>query len=257
MVVLSPRPDGQELLAAVLAGAAGYLSKEISPDRLPQALDGVIRGEVALPRRYTQHLLDELRGREIERTAVAAHAKAALTKVRLQLRVLVAQRHRAGRLRAVQPALPRCLHDRLAGHMGATHRPGSQMLEGLPASPVYDRAQDRPTNRRGVYLFSTKGASAPLRRTHGITARTRRAGRQAGHELPHALDQHTRAGSSPTSAPFAMWLARAQATERDIVVPPVGLWKARDEHSRIKVFVTERRSWIADELQDARRRPRR
>ncbi len=156
MVVLSPRPDGQELLAAVLAGAAGYLSKEISPDRLPQALDGVIRGEVALPRRYTQHLLDELRGREIERTAVAAHAKAALTKVRLQLRVLVAQRHRAGRLRAVQPALPRCLHDRLAGHMGATHRPGSQMLEGLPASPVYDRAQDRPTNRRGVYLFSTK-----------------------------------------------------------------------------------------------------
>jgi DNA-binding NarL/FixJ family response regulator len=79
VVVLSAKPDGQELLAAVLAGATGYLSKEISPERLPQALEGVIRGEVALPRRYTQHLLDQLRGREIERTRVSAHANAALT----------------------------------------------------------------------------------------------------------------------------------------------------------------------------------
>jgi DNA-binding NarL/FixJ family response regulator len=78
-IVLSPRPGGKELLAAVLAGAAGYLSKAISLERLPHALDGVIRGEVALPRRYSQHLLDELRGRETERTRVAAHANAALT----------------------------------------------------------------------------------------------------------------------------------------------------------------------------------
>jgi DNA-binding NarL/FixJ family response regulator len=79
VVVLSPAPDGEELLAAVLAGASGYLSKEISPERLPRALEGVIRGEVALPRRYTQHVLDQLRGREIERTRVSAHANAALT----------------------------------------------------------------------------------------------------------------------------------------------------------------------------------
>ncbi len=79
VVVLSSRPDGRELLAAVLAGAAGYLSKEMSPDRLPQALHGVLKGEVALPRRHTQQLLDELRGREIERTRVAAQSSAALT----------------------------------------------------------------------------------------------------------------------------------------------------------------------------------
>jgi DNA-binding NarL/FixJ family response regulator len=79
VMVLSSRPDGQELLAAVLAGAVGYLSKEISPDRLPHALDGVMRGEVALPRRHTQHLLDALRGRENERTLVTAQANAALT----------------------------------------------------------------------------------------------------------------------------------------------------------------------------------
>ena len=79
VVMLSPSPDGQELLAAVLAGAAGYLSKEISAERLPQALAGVLRGEVALPRRYTQHVLDELRGRESERTLVAAHTSTPLT----------------------------------------------------------------------------------------------------------------------------------------------------------------------------------
>ena len=38
-----------------------------------------MRGEVALPRQYTERLLDELRGREIDRARVAAHANAALT----------------------------------------------------------------------------------------------------------------------------------------------------------------------------------
>jgi DNA-binding NarL/FixJ family response regulator len=79
VVVLSPRPHEEELLAAVLAGAVGYLSKAISLERLPRALDGVIRGELALPRRHTRYLLDALRGREIERSLVTAHANAALT----------------------------------------------------------------------------------------------------------------------------------------------------------------------------------
>jgi DNA-binding NarL/FixJ family response regulator len=67
VVLLTPRPGENELLAGVLAGAVGYLSKAINLERLPHALDGVIRGEVALPRQYTQHLLDELRGRETDR----------------------------------------------------------------------------------------------------------------------------------------------------------------------------------------------
>lgn len=79
VVVLTSQPDEEELLASVLAGAVGYLSNAISLDRLPHALDGVMRGEVALPRQYTERLLDELRGREIDRARVAAHANAALT----------------------------------------------------------------------------------------------------------------------------------------------------------------------------------
>lgn len=78
-VLLSPHPNGEELLAAVLAGAAGYLPKDISLRRLPHALGGVLAGEVALPRRYSQHLLETLRGREIQRALVSTRTGANLT----------------------------------------------------------------------------------------------------------------------------------------------------------------------------------
>jgi DNA-binding NarL/FixJ family response regulator len=79
LVLLAERPNAEELLAAVLAGAAGYLGRDISPGRLPSVLRGVLEGEVALPRRYTEHLLEELRGRDAERTLVAARTGVRLT----------------------------------------------------------------------------------------------------------------------------------------------------------------------------------
>ena len=80
LVLLTPRPSGDELLAAVLAGASGYLAKSISSARLPAALRGVLDGEVALPRRYTDHVLEALRGRDVRRALVAARTNAALTE---------------------------------------------------------------------------------------------------------------------------------------------------------------------------------
>jgi DNA-binding NarL/FixJ family response regulator len=79
LVVLSDRLSGQELLEAVLAGASGYLDRGVSQERLPTALHGVLAGEVALPRSHTQHLLEELRGRSLQREVVDARASAALT----------------------------------------------------------------------------------------------------------------------------------------------------------------------------------
>lgn len=79
LVLLSDRPSGDELLAAVLAGAAGYLGRDVDEKRLPAVLRGILAGEVAMPRRHTQHLLDSLRGRDTQRAAVAARAKAPLT----------------------------------------------------------------------------------------------------------------------------------------------------------------------------------
>lgn len=90
-VVLSPRPSGEELVAAVLAGAAGYLPKDISLRRLPHALRGVLEGEVALPRRYSQHLLEKLRGRESERSLVSAQTNASLTDREWQVLHLLAE----------------------------------------------------------------------------------------------------------------------------------------------------------------------
>jgi DNA-binding NarL/FixJ family response regulator len=79
IIVLSPELKGEELLAAVLAGATGYLSKDMSLDRLAHAIQGVVDGEVALPRRYSRHLLEELRRRQIQRVRVDARAGGRLT----------------------------------------------------------------------------------------------------------------------------------------------------------------------------------
>jgi DNA-binding NarL/FixJ family response regulator len=80
LVVLSADPSGDELVAAILAGATGYLPKDISHERLPHAVQGVLDGETALPRRHTRELLEHLRGRDIQRSLVAAHASGSLTE---------------------------------------------------------------------------------------------------------------------------------------------------------------------------------
>jgi DNA-binding NarL/FixJ family response regulator len=74
LVVVSDDPSGEELLEAVLAGASGYLGRDVSQQRLPTALRAVLAGEVALPRRHTQYLLEALRGRDVRRAAVSARA---------------------------------------------------------------------------------------------------------------------------------------------------------------------------------------
>jgi DNA-binding NarL/FixJ family response regulator len=79
VVVLSPRPSDDELVQAVLNGAVGYLGKDVSPGRLPAILDGVLAGEVALPRQLSRRLLEELRGRDAHRTRVSERASAPLS----------------------------------------------------------------------------------------------------------------------------------------------------------------------------------
>ncbi len=79
VIVLSAELDGDELLEAVLAGAAGYLAKDMSLDRLPHAIQGVLAGEVALPRLHVDKLLAELRRRDAARERIAARTGASLT----------------------------------------------------------------------------------------------------------------------------------------------------------------------------------
>ncbi len=50
--------DDDRLFAALMAGARGYLLKDMDPARLPQTLRGVLSGEVAMPRRLVGRLLE-------------------------------------------------------------------------------------------------------------------------------------------------------------------------------------------------------
>jgi DNA-binding NarL/FixJ family response regulator len=79
ILVLSARPHDEELLQAVLNGAVGYLGKDVSSHRLPAILDGVLAGEVALPRHLSRRLLDEVRGRDARRVRISERGTAPLS----------------------------------------------------------------------------------------------------------------------------------------------------------------------------------
>jgi DNA-binding NarL/FixJ family response regulator len=92
VIVLTRSRSGEELVAAVQAGAAGYLGEDVSQARLPAIVRGVLDGEVALPRRETQHLLDAIRRRDARHAAIAARAATVLTTRELEvLDLLVAE----------------------------------------------------------------------------------------------------------------------------------------------------------------------
>ncbi len=80
VVMLTVSNSTDDVLAALRAGAVGYLPKDTSPDRLPAALCGVLKGEAALPRAlvgvvlhrfrdYTVAVADPVRVGEVELTA--------------------------------------------------------------------------------------------------------------------------------------------------------------------------------------------
>jgi DNA-binding NarL/FixJ family response regulator len=80
IILLTSKLDEEEFMAAVRAGASGYLTQSLDPARLPYVVRGALRGEPAVPRRFVSRLLDELRTRERRRTVVlAGKGRVALT----------------------------------------------------------------------------------------------------------------------------------------------------------------------------------
>lgn len=80
VVMLTVSNSTDDVLAALRAGAVGYLPKDTSPDRLPAAICGVLKGEAALPRAlvgvvlhkfrdYTAATADPVRVGEVELTS--------------------------------------------------------------------------------------------------------------------------------------------------------------------------------------------
>jgi DNA-binding NarL/FixJ family response regulator len=61
VVVLTASGTEENLLAAIRAGAAGYLLKTESPERIAEFLDGVAHGEAALSGAVARRLLERVR----------------------------------------------------------------------------------------------------------------------------------------------------------------------------------------------------
>jgi DNA-binding NarL/FixJ family response regulator len=64
IVMLTVSDDDADLFAALRAGAHGYLLKTMNLRRLPDALEGVLSGEAAIPRTLVAHMLEQFRGHE-------------------------------------------------------------------------------------------------------------------------------------------------------------------------------------------------
>jgi len=72
VILLTNRLDEEEFMAAVRAGASGYLTQNLDPERLPYVVRGALRGEPAVPRKFVSRLLEELRTRDRRRSVVLA-----------------------------------------------------------------------------------------------------------------------------------------------------------------------------------------
>lgn len=79
VVMLTVSRHDRDLFSALRAGASGYLLKDIDPDRLPHALEGVLRGEAALPRNLVARLMEEFRGRGRRRMTLPNRQAVSLT----------------------------------------------------------------------------------------------------------------------------------------------------------------------------------
>lgn len=86
IVLLTDPNEETDLLAALKAGAAGSLPKDIEPRRLPIALRAILAGEAAVPRDQVYRLIEELRRqRQSGRSLSASGQEVNLTRRELEV----------------------------------------------------------------------------------------------------------------------------------------------------------------------------
>ena len=115
-------------------GATGYLGKDMSLARLPRVVEAVLAGEVALPRRYTSHLLEALRGRDARRARVLGRARHFVTDRQWEILELLGE----GRSTAENGTQTRDL----GGHRAAPH-----LVRPAQARPSRSRERRRADAR--------------------------------------------------------------------------------------------------------------
>jgi DNA-binding NarL/FixJ family response regulator len=78
--MLSASTSHGDLLGALRAGAVGYLPPDLDPERLPSALERVLSGEAAVPRRLVLPLIDALRSQGHRSQTVRRRCRVELTR---------------------------------------------------------------------------------------------------------------------------------------------------------------------------------
>jgi DNA-binding NarL/FixJ family response regulator len=151
IVVLDTAADENALFAALDAGAAGYLLKDIEPGAPGAALRGVQRGEAAIPRHLLASVVAEFRARSPggvpgqDRVALAS-----LTKRQLHVLELLstgANTVEVGRRLAIAPTTVRGHLSTIVARLGVDGRAGAiEAYRAVHASP----AGRRMLARRGV-----------------------------------------------------------------------------------------------------------
>jgi DNA-binding NarL/FixJ family response regulator len=63
VIMMTVSRNDSDLFDALRAGASGYLLKDMDPQRLAAAVEGVLKGEAALPRALMAQVIDEFRER--------------------------------------------------------------------------------------------------------------------------------------------------------------------------------------------------
>jgi DNA-binding NarL/FixJ family response regulator len=151
IVVLDTAADENALFAALDAGAAGYLLKDIEPGALGDALRGVQRGEAAIPRHLLASVVAEFRARSPggvpgqDRVVLAS-----LTKRQLHVLELLstgANTVEVGRRLAIAPTTVRRHLSTIVARLGVDGRAGAiEAYRAVHASP----AGRRMLARRGA-----------------------------------------------------------------------------------------------------------
>jgi DNA-binding NarL/FixJ family response regulator len=99
VVLLAPPKNETYLFDAISVGAAGYLFRDMNPERLPNVLHGVLRGEAALPRRLVTNLVLEFRRRERRKQLLAfRRGDTRLTRREWDVLELMVQGERTGEI---------------------------------------------------------------------------------------------------------------------------------------------------------------
>jgi DNA-binding NarL/FixJ family response regulator len=131
VIVLTVSRSHDDLLEAVRAGASGYLLKEMNPERIPQAVKGVLAGEAAVPRSLVARLMKEIQAQREGRILSGSNGAVELTPREWEVLGLLADRLSTGKIAAqlyISPVTVRRHISQIMGKLGVPTREAAAEL---------------------------------------------------------------------------------------------------------------------------------